>query len=100
MHVIPLVAGVTDNPFLLRTMLWFAACNFHAFVAFSICATAVPKRKRFKNIRYLFHKRLNCAIKYVYDKMLLVSVTKKIDVLLETGPMVYHAYLNRVEGVI
>jgi len=32
--------------------------------------------------------------------MLLVSVTKKIDVLLETGPMVYHAYPNRLEGVI
>lgn len=39
-------------------------------------------------------------MKYVYDKMLLVSVTKKTDVLLETGPMVYHAYSDRLEGVI
>jgi len=46
--MIPLVAGVTGNPFLLRTMLWFAAIP--------ICRTAVPKRKRFKSIRYLFIK--------------------------------------------
>ena len=61
--------------------------------------TAVPKRKRFKNNIYLFHKILNCTINYVYDKMLLVSITEKIiiDVLLGTGPMVYHPYPNRLE---
>ena len=54
--MIPLVAGVTGNPFLLRTMLWFAACNFHAFVAFSI-----------NFVRLLFQKEKDLRILDTYS---------------------------------